>query len=578
MADWMGRLPPSIRQKPLSTICIPGSHDTGAYWFNMHMDYAHDQSFLRYIRRFKCGFVKRIVKRWAETQEKGAEKQLLAGVRFFDLRIELAIDGSSNSSPDGSTMDDSRKSCFIVHGLYGTDWLNMANEIVKFLASHQTEVVILNVNHMYRMTEYDFRRFFLHPLASAAGRAGLVLCPTYVDLRAISLEELVEKGFRIILVGPTEGDVDGCSFRSAAIQNRWPNKNNVVDLLTFMQAQIHAPVSPGFRVMQGVLTPTLRDIFVNWRQSLKRCYSIPCREAVKEWVRHLDKEERENLNILISDQIDVDFCRMVFSLNLVDFPDVADFFAKRPNVERRLEYSPELEHYDYETVGSYPTPPESDKKGRAFFPEIPEEDEPEFLIEEIIEDDGSCSSLVPPRKPLRTSVMIQQIEMVLEKRPSSSQETSLLTGSPSASPIPPPKPKRFSQRIPIFMEVEPIPDYAILIPLPDVPTGPISRSTGTPVRIALPVTEEELRLAALGEYPPFGSQRWYEEQQEKKEEEKKTEEKTDEEEEEEKSSEDNESTPLISESLDHMVEDLVIHSTLDAMNNLADRFKDDSAN
>lgn len=58
------------------------------------------------------------------------------------------------------------------------------------------QVVIINVSHTYRVSELDFRRFFLHPLAMNAARNGVFLCDTLVDLRTISLEELLENNFR----------------------------------------------------------------------------------------------------------------------------------------------------------------------------------------------------------------------------------------------------------------------------------------------------------------------------------------------------------------------------------------------
>lgn len=346
-----------------------------------------------------------------------------------------------------------------------------------------------------------------------------------------------------------------------------------------MQAQIHAPVTPGIRVLQGVLTPKLSDIvsfprwskslegyqfqFRNIRKTLRKAFSLPCRCAVKEWLRDLDEEEIDNLNVLITDQVDTEFCRLVYNLNVAEFPGhKLDGFGEF--ISRDLEYSPELEQREWIPISTYPTPPESDKKGRSIFPNIPEEDEPEILIEEIFEDEEE----IPPRKPLRASVMIQQIEMVLDE-PSSPVETIILT----PSPVPPPKPKRFSHRIPIVMEVEPIPDDAVAFHLPDAPTAPLSRSSDTPVRIALPVTEEELRLAALGEYPRYGSQRSVRSSPRTEERVEKKEELTSEAEEEEH----DESTPLIPQDLCNMVEVLVINSTLDAMDNLADRFKASSS-
>ncbi|EFP04124.1 hypothetical protein CRE_27652 [Caenorhabditis remanei] len=547
MSDWMGRLPCSVKKKPFCTLCIPGSHDSGAHWFNLQLGYAHDQSFLRYICSFQCSFVKRIVKRWGLTQSLSIEEQLVAGIRFFDIRLELALDTRESMS------------CFIVHGLYSTDWLKLAKQIGKFLQAHDQEVVILNVSHIYRMSDYDFRRFFLHPLSMVAERCGVQLCSTREDLRTVSLETLVESNFRIIVVGPLDQDMDECCFRSASIQNKWPNRNNTADLLNFLQAQIHQPVTPGLRVLQGVVTPQMKDIIRNFRSSLRVTFSLPMRSISKTWLRQLDAEEIGNLNIMITDQVDTEFCRLVYFLNVNDCMDhKLDPYTVNPHLDGK-EWPPKVvvESPVLDVLSTLSPEPILSEQER-FIKAIDELSEPEILIEQIFDDfDVSVSSL-PPRKPNRASVMIQQVEMVLETDTSSENTSSL-----PRSPVPPPKPKRFTQRIPIVMEVVPIPDDETPIIYPDVPMVPISRSSDTPVRIALPVTEEELRLAALGEYPSYRSQRSYR-REEKKEEVK-------EEVEDDESAD--ESAPLISHEVESMVEDLVINSTIDAMDNLAGHFK-----
>lgn len=550
----------------MCSICIPGSHDSGAYWFNLRMGYAHDQSFLRYVRNFRCNFVKRIVERWGLTQSLPIDEQLQIGVRFFDIRLELALDinASARQNLAQDPDDSSRKSCFIVHGLYSIDCLKLAHQMVDFLVAHKEEVLILNVSHIYRMTEYDFRRFFLHPFSSIAERCGISLCPTDVDLRIVTLDELIEKEFRIIVVGPSDQDMDGCCFRSAALQNKWPRKNNTSDLLVYLQAQIHAPVTPGLRVLQGVITPELSDIFRNLRSSLKKTFSLPMRGLLKEWLQRLDDEEIGNLNILISDQVDTEFCRLVYYLNINEYPEhKLDSYSVNPYLENKPRA---LKTKNWDAEITYPTPPESDKKERSVLNEPLEdgENEPEFLIEEIFDEFEVPVSSIPPKKPIRTSVMVQQVEMVLDES-TSSEDTSLIL---PRSPIPPPKPKRFSQRIPLVMEVQQIPDDDF--PYSDAPCVPFSRSSDTPVRIALPVTEEELRLAALGEYPRYGSQRSQRSQLSPRIEEKKDDNLNGVEE---KDGSDDDEAPLISHEVESMVEDLIINSTIDAMDNLADRFK-----
>ncbi|EGT57932.1 hypothetical protein CAEBREN_20872 [Caenorhabditis brenneri] len=577
MADWMARLPDSVKKKPICLLCIPGSHDTGANWFNLRLGFAHDQSFLRYIRHLKFSFVKRIVKRWGLTQSMSLDEQLMVGIRFLDLRLELALDTRYSSS------------IFIVHGLFATDGLKLISQIVKFLEAHKEEVLILNVSHIYRMSNEDFKRYFLDSLEIQAAHSGIKLCSTHENVLTMSLELLVSKNSRIIVIGPTDNDIVPVCFRSSVLQNKWPNKNSTAEIIRFVQAEIHAPVAPCLRVMQGVVTPKLSDIIRNLRSSLRLTYSLTMRSLLKIWVRQLNEEEIGNLNILISDQVDNEFCRLVYFLNVNDSPDhQLDQYFSNPHLDE-----PESP-FPYAAVEKilYPDRPPTSVVQRTVPPrtenikEIREtnveeepvaqivevvpvveqalrtlgEDEPEIHIEEISGDFDVESSSSQPRIPHLRSVMVQQIEMVLETD-TSSEGTSTLP----RSPVPPPKPKRASQRIPLIMEVIPLPDD----PPTYTPSVSICRSSGTPVRIAPPVTEEELRLAALGEYPPYGSFR----SQRLREESVRQEAVIIEREELEEEESADESTPLVSHEVDSMVEDLVINSTIDAMDNLADRFK-----
>ncbi|ULT79711.1 hypothetical protein L3Y34_010347 [Caenorhabditis briggsae] len=562
MSDWMGRLPCFVKKKAFCMLAIPGSHDSGAFWFNLPLGYAHDQAFIDYVRRFKCMLIKNIFKRWGLTQNLTIVEQLENGIRFFDLRLELALDERCFAS------------CFIVHGLYGTDWLKLVHQIVSFLAIHTEEVIILNASHTYRMDDQHFRRFFLHPLKRVASRFQIGLCSTKVDLRTITLEELLCNNFRIIVVGPKDQDVDDICFRAAAIQNKWPRKNNAADILTFLKAEIHAPITPGLRVLQGVITPKLSDVIRNFRNSLRTMFSMPLRGLIKEWLAGLDEEEAGLMNIIITDQVDTEFCRLAYYLNVADCPDHSLDDQRNPH----LDTNPVVNDIPKGIISSPRLQLIETKNGIA--PPARRYSEPEFLIEEIFDDELSTSSDAP-KKPIRASVMIQQIEMV----PANQMDGRC---SSPVSPVPPPKPRRHTQRIPFVMEVEPIPDD--VMPCRSITRGPMSRPTGTPVRIALPVTAEELRLAALGEYPPYGTGFFY--RVVSKKEGSITEGSIFEDtivdgpqelalpasttslsyaEECEASAD--ESSPLISTEIEHMVENLVINSTLDAMDNLAGRFQ-----
>ena len=82
MSQWMKNLPEQATQEPLNRLAIPGSHDSGAYWFNLTLPLSADQpKVLRQLDRF-TSTVRRIVRRWSLTQDLTIGEQLLSGTLF----------------------------------------------------------------------------------------------------------------------------------------------------------------------------------------------------------------------------------------------------------------------------------------------------------------------------------------------------------------------------------------------------------------------------------------------------------------------------------------------------------------
>uniref|UniRef100_D3Z5Z4 Phosphatidylinositol-specific phospholipase C, X domain containing 1 n=1 Tax=Mus musculus TaxID=10090 RepID=D3Z5Z4_MOUSE len=105
-ADWMSQLCPQLWDVPLHHLSIPGSHDTMTYCLNRKSRISRASSWLLHLLGRVVPFITGpVVMKWSVTQTLDVTQQLDAGVRYLDLRIAHA--------PEGST----RNLCF-VHMMY----------------------------------------------------------------------------------------------------------------------------------------------------------------------------------------------------------------------------------------------------------------------------------------------------------------------------------------------------------------------------------------------------------------------------------------------------------------------------
>lgn len=68
---------------------------------------------------------------WSRTQAYNATEQLMAGIRYFDLRV---------ATKEGT------EDFYFVHGLYSDNVQAVLNDMVKFLESHPQEVSLVRTH------------------------------------------------------------------------------------------------------------------------------------------------------------------------------------------------------------------------------------------------------------------------------------------------------------------------------------------------------------------------------------------------------------------------------------------------
>ena len=127
--SWMGDLSDSISGRTLHELRIPGSHDSGS---NVLGDGIAPGEPCVYAA------VPCIIRGWSVCQVASVSEQLRAGCRYLDLRT-----ASVKGKPD----------LRIVHGLVGGPVLEVLEQVSAFLAANPHEIVILDFQHFYEVSQ-----------------------------------------------------------------------------------------------------------------------------------------------------------------------------------------------------------------------------------------------------------------------------------------------------------------------------------------------------------------------------------------------------------------------------------------
>lgn len=192
---------------------------------------------------------------WAKAQAGPAEKLLLSGVRYFDLRVGV------DDKPD---LGSGRfKLC---HGVFGPSVEEYLSDVKSFLDSNTSEVVIL---HIQKVTSFGKVTLPVHEELMQVVVSCLGGKDRFVKEAEMtkSLAELTESGRQVYFVyQPAENvwsTVRDFMLPATMIRSHWPNTSAPRECLKNMEdeckVQCRANKDKIF-VFQAVLTPNVSDI------------------------------------------------------------------------------------------------------------------------------------------------------------------------------------------------------------------------------------------------------------------------------------------------------------------------------
>uniref|UniRef100_A0A3P8TS17 Phosphatidylinositol-specific phospholipase C X domain-containing protein n=1 Tax=Amphiprion percula TaxID=161767 RepID=A0A3P8TS17_AMPPE len=165
MSNWMSQLPPELHTVPLFELTLPGSHDSMSYDLDINSSIVEPDGLKRFSKIY-C--VRKIVRKWAITQEATVTKQLDAGLRYLDLRIAR--------KPD----DTNPTRLYFYHGLYTrADVETVLKDINDWAGTHPKEIVILSLSNFKGFDKKIEKQLHTHLLDFIKTLFGAKLAPAW---------------------------------------------------------------------------------------------------------------------------------------------------------------------------------------------------------------------------------------------------------------------------------------------------------------------------------------------------------------------------------------------------------------
>ena len=228
---WMEELGDGIGAVALNRLCLVGSHDAASHGINPSSEWASDWQAPELNPRTGV--------RASRASETAIIQQLLAGVRYLDLRVDADDDGE----------------LWMVHGLRGERLSSVARDLELYLANHPRELLVLDLQHVSGQAA-DRHQRVLEALGPAL--TGRMVDPNAVTPTS-TLAEVWARGEQALVLMSDAPDalfLDNPIWRRGdRLESLWGNVQDVTALKTHLDTVVAVPPAEKLFVLQAVLTP-----------------------------------------------------------------------------------------------------------------------------------------------------------------------------------------------------------------------------------------------------------------------------------------------------------------------------------
>ncbi|KAL5268089.1 hypothetical protein ACHWQZ_G002070 [Mnemiopsis leidyi] len=309
LENWMECLKDELCDRKLSEIVIPGTHDSGSYCIT------RKSKRTELLPNLYClnSLVDVVGAVWSRTQDFSIADQLCFGVRYIDLRVFLDRDTNIK---------------YLVHGFEAGELFEELENVLKFVQLHPGEIVILDMNHIYKCNNSDICSM----LKRVEEMFGDKLCPpSPPDTCVPTYGEMIKAGKRVIVAVTEKPEMFMSNYKHSSVRcqfswvwssetnvvSPWANTTDVSTLRRYLERTMALPrLANSVHVTQTILTPTMSD-------TLHGLYSFPhnLQQMAEQLNPHLpawfqDFRKNFNLNIAIVDFLAPTLINQLINLNL----------------------------------------------------------------------------------------------------------------------------------------------------------------------------------------------------------------------------------------------------------------------
>lgn len=296
-SNWMGDLEAlldgRIRQMPLKSLVLMGSHDTGTY--SMKSSNRTSPDLPPTVQKIgNLPIVSQCIKLWSKCQSWNIYQQLKAGIRYLDLRIAY---------------NSSKHQFYICHGKYGAPFAEILLQLKTFFDEHPKEIVLLDFQHFFNMRNHEHASL-IHQIQANIGAKAL---QPSVGVH-VTIGELWEQNKQAIIIYAHEETVRDYPellwYRDAHLSSPWFNKSKLKKLKKCLDEMMSDPQYPSthnaekFTVLQTILSPDVTMVFKSFLPFFPHSLNHVAKRFNQKMIHWFDDPKYQSANIIMVDAFD----------------------------------------------------------------------------------------------------------------------------------------------------------------------------------------------------------------------------------------------------------------------------------
>lgn len=302
-ANWMSQIP---SDRIFNQLIIPGTHNSATASIQPQSPFSlsEDDPLPVWIEAISnilpISIVRPIVAGWSKTQPYSIKKQLNNGIRYLDFRVCYF-----------------QSHLYTCHALISNRLKKPLHQIQEFIQSNPSEIVIVDLNHIYNVDNSDTENQLIHIIQNKLGNIAI---PNTYHLSNTMNTLRQSKRNVIILMNLTQPitDPNAAAFAQqyvwpeSNINSPWPNVTTVNDLKNKLDPEVAFRASTvssstslfvlqliqtenATQIIDGVLDPT------HYPNSIAP-YEAPVNALLSTWLNgYIASDGANALNIVIQD-------------------------------------------------------------------------------------------------------------------------------------------------------------------------------------------------------------------------------------------------------------------------------------